>query len=88
MIEIESNHGPILFKFKEDRRNRHNLGYLAKRLITNYIIEMIPPEKLINAISNPNKDTVVVVRFLLFNVDYEVLVEVLSDLYLDTHLHN
>lgn len=84
-LEVETVQGTFVFNFKEDRRSRRR-GKLFKHSITNYLVELIPPKDIVvEDVAITNK-IVLVVKVLLFKINYKVLVGVLTDIYLDANL--
>lgn len=79
-IELTSNMGPITFVFKEDRRRRkRKLDQFF--MINNFLVELKVPEDLVLKRQEINEKVIIVIKFILFKVNYEVLSEVLLDIY-------
>lgn len=79
-IELESNMGQIRFLFKEDRRKRkRNLDKIF--MINNFLVELKVPENIVLKRQEINEKVIIVIKFILFKVNYEVLSEVLLDIY-------
>lgn len=81
-IEIQSDKGPFKFLFKKDRRSRIRPNKQTPG-VTNYIIELQPPESLQEINNTVNTKLVIVVKIMLFKPDYTILTELLMDSYLD-----
>lgn len=84
-IEVSTPKGVFTFNFKEDRRllNRPNSKTVP---IVNYIIKLEPPEGVTGGKVDLRDKLVLVVKILLFKLNKRVLVEVLTDIYLDSLL--
>lgn len=81
--ELISNMGPIRFIFKEDRRKRkrkiHNI-----LLLNSFLIELKVPDDIKLNREDLNDKVIIVIKLVLFKINYEILSEVLLDLYVDT----
>lgn len=83
-LEIETDHGPFIFQFKEDRRKgKRKRDRLA---IRTYIVELIPPKELKPVTFDLSSKLVLAIKLLFFKPNYEALTQVLMDIYLDTML--
>lgn len=83
-LEIETDHGPFIFQFKEDRRkSKRRRDRLA---IRTYIVELIPPKELKPVTFDLSSKLVLAIKLLFFKPNYEALTQVLMDIYLDTML--
>lgn len=81
-IDVNTDKGVFKFIFKRDRRiKRRNENMFPN--ITNYIVELEIPENLIPYDETIKNKIVVVVKIALFKPDYNVLTELLVDIYLD-----
>lgn len=84
-LEVKTDHGPFVFQFKEDRRKRY--AKRRERLsIRTYIVELIPPKELVPVTFDLNSKLVLAIKLLFFKPNYEVLTQVLMDIYLDSML--
>jgi len=83
--ELMSNMGPIRFIFKEDYRKKHH-----KRnrhfFLNSFLIELKIPDGVMAKREDVNNKVVVVIKLIVFRVNYEVLAEVLLDTYIDNIL--
>lgn len=81
--ELMSNMGPIKFIFKEDRRKKRrkfdNLLFL-----NSFFIELKVPDEIIIKRQEINDKAVIVIKLIFFKINYEILAEVLLDIYIDT----
>ena len=84
-VTIPTDKGPFTFIFKEDRRKRKR-AKLGIFYINNYVIELCVPEGLASIDKIIENKVVIVVKIMLFKVNYNILTEVLTDLYLDNIL--
>lgn len=81
--ELISNMGPIKFIFKEDRRKRkRKLDNIL--LLNSFLIELKVPEDIKLNREDLNDKVIIVIKLVLFKINYEILSEVLLDLYVDT----
>ncbi len=81
--ELISNMGPIKFVFKEDRRKRkRKLDNIL--LLNSFLIELKVPEDIKLSREDLNDKVIIVIKLVLFKINYEILSEVLLDLYVDT----
>jgi len=83
-LQIETDHGPFVFQFKEDRRKGKRKG--DRLSIRTYIVELIPPKELTPVAFDLSGKLVLAVKLLFFKPNYEALIQVLMDVYLDTML--
>lgn len=82
-VELVTNQGVFLFKFKEDRRRTDRYSKLSSKPIISYIVQLEPPTNYIPKVI-PVKDLVIlVVKVALFRLDPETLVKVLVEIYID-----
>jgi len=81
-VDIETDKGPFTFVFKEDRRRRKR-AIFGIFYINNYVIELNVPQGIASIDKVIENKIVIVVKIMLFKVDYNLLTEVLTDLYLD-----
>lgn len=80
--ELVSNLGPIKFIFKEDRRkHRRKLDNIL--MLNSFLIELKVPEDVELNRPDVNDKVIIVIKFMLFKVNYEILSEVLMELYVD-----
>ena len=80
--ELMSNMGPMRFIFKEDRRRkRRKLDNLL--LLNSFLIELKVPEDIVLKRQELNDKVIIVIKLVLFKINYEILSEVLLDLYVD-----
>lgn len=84
-VTIDTDKGSFTFVFKEDRRkkNRAKFGFLY---LNNYVVELTVPEGIMSLNHVIENKVVIVVKVMLFKVDYKLFTEVLTDIYLDTIL--
>ena len=84
-ISIDTDKGPFKFIFKEDRRKhkRRRFGIIH---INNFIIELLVPEGIVSSNSVIENKVVIVIKIMLFKINYTMLTEVLTDIYLDNIL--
>lgn len=81
--ELISNMGPIKFIFKEDRRRRkRKLDNIL--LLNSFLIELKVPDDIKLNREDLNDKVIIVIKLVLFKINYEILSEVLLDLYVDT----
>lgn len=80
-IDMQTDKGIFKFLFKKDRRKKTRYQETIPS-INNYVIELVVPDGLI-PYNETIKNKLVVVKVMLFKVDYEILTELLADLYLD-----
>ena len=81
--ELISNMGPIKFVFKEDRRKKkRKLDNIL--LLNSFLIELKVPEDIKLNREDLNDKVIIVIKLVLFKINYEILSEVLLDLYVDT----
>lgn len=81
--ELISNLGPIKFIFKEDRRKRkRKLDNVL--LLNSFLIELKVPDDIKLNREDINDKVIIVIKLVLFKINYEILSEVLLDLYVDT----
>ena len=81
--ELISNLGPIRFIFKEDRRKRkRKLDNIF--LLNSFLIELKVPDDIKLNREDLNDKVIIVIKLVLFKINYEILSEVLLDLYVDT----
>ena len=85
-LEVKTDHGPFLFQFKEDRRKRHRKRKRERMIIRTYIVELIPPKDLVPVTFDLSSKFVLAVKLLFLRPNYEILTQVLMDIYLDTML--
>lgn len=85
-LEVKTDHGPFLFQFKEDRRKKSRQKPRERMVISTYIVELIPPKELVPVTFDLSSKLVLAIKLLFFKPNYEVLTEVLMDVYLDTML--
>ena len=85
-LEVKTDHGPFLFQFKEDRRKRHRKHKRESMVIRTYIVELIPPKDLVPVTFDLSSKFVLAVKLLFLRPNYEILTQVLMDIYLDTML--
>lgn len=85
-LEVKTDHGPFLFQFKEDRRKRHRKHKRESMVICTYIVELIPPKDLVPVTFDLSSKFVLAVKLLFRKPNYEILTQVLMDIYLDTML--
>lgn len=81
--ELMSNMGPMRFIFKEDRRRkRRKLDNLL--LLNSFLVELKVPDEIVLKRQEINDKVIIVIKLVLFKINYEILSEVLLDLYVDT----
>ena len=85
-LEVKTDHGPFLFQFKEDRRKRHRRHKRERMVISTYIVELIPPKDLVPVTFDLSSKFVLAVKILFLKPNYEILTQVLMDIYLDRML--
>ena len=85
-LEVKTDHGPFLFQFKEDRRKRYRRHKRERMIIRTYIVELIPPKDLVPVTFDLSSKLVLAVKLLFLRPNYEILTQVLMDIYLDTML--
>ncbi len=86
-LEVKTDHGPFLFQFKEDRRKRHRKHKRDRLIISTYIVELIPPTDLVPVTFDLSSKFVLAVKILFLKPNYEILTQVLMDIYLDRMLN-
>lgn len=84
-VSIDTDRGSFTFVFREDRRRakRAKLGFLY---INNFVVELTVPDGIISINHIIENKLVMIVKIMLFKVDYKLLTEVLTDIYLDAIL--
>lgn len=81
--ELMSNMGPMRFIFKEDRRRkRRKLDNLL--LLNSFLVELKVPDEVVLKRQELNDKVIIVIKLVVFKINYEILSEVLLDLYVDT----
>ena len=77
---LDTNRGVFKFSFTEDTGTLFNwkLFFMAS-----YTVHLEPPEGLISTGVDLNSKIVLAIKVMLFEVDYDILVSILVDLYLD-----
>lgn len=81
--ELISNMGPIKFVFKEDRRKRkRKLDNIL--LLNSFLIELKVPDDIKLNREDLSDKVIIVIKLVLFKINYEILSEVLLELYVDT----
>lgn len=85
-VDIDTDKGPFTFIFREDRRKRRrtNLGIFY---LNNFVVELTVPEGILSINHIIENKLVMVVKIMMFKVDYKLLTEVLTDIYLDVILN-
>ena len=81
-LQVDTDHGPFIFQFKEDRRKGCRDRLATKR----YIIELIPPIELKGINCDISEKIVLAVKILIFKPNYQILTQVLADIYIDNML--
>lgn len=86
-LDIETDKGKFTFLFKQDRRknSRNRYNFLS---VANFIIELVIPENLLPVEDTVKEKIVIVVKIMLFKVDYEIFTRVLTDTYLDSIINH
>lgn len=84
-VSIDTDKGPFTFVFKEDRRKRAR-AKLGVFYLNNFVVELIVPDGIISLNHIIENKVVIIVKIMLFKVDYKLLTEVLTDIYLDAIL--
>lgn len=82
-LELTSNMGPIRILFKEDRRKRKR-KFDQIFMIKNYLIELKVPDTVTLKRHEINDKVIIVIKFMIFEVNYNILAEVLLDIYLNS----
>lgn len=85
-LEVNTDLGPFVFQFREDRRKRY-LGYIDRMFVRTYIVHLNPPAGLTATKIDLSEKIVLAVKVMLFRPNYEVLTQVLIDIYLDVMLN-
>lgn len=83
-LELGTDLGPFIFEFKEDRRKAHSL--LSRLIVRTYIVHLKPPPGLIHTKMDLSEKVVIAIKIMLFRPNYEILTQVLMDIYLDVML--
>lgn len=81
-LEVKTNKGTFTFIFKEDRR-KTRLKKFNLLDIHSFLIELIVPTQIVSINKIIENHILVVVKVMIFKIDYKVLSEVLIDIYLD-----
>lgn len=85
VIEMETEYGSFLFHFKRDvRRKKRSRDWFSSE----YLIQLNPPDTLTSEQDNLRLKIVLVVMWFTFNLNKELLTEVLSEVYLDSLLQS
>ena len=79
---INSNVGPISFVFKEDRRKKRRLADNIF-MLNNFLAELKLPENIIPVRKEISDNVLIVIKIIIFKLDYQILSEVLLDLYVE-----
>ena len=82
---VQTDRGEFTFYFKEDRRKSRRASDRPP-YITNYVIELGIPDGLVGTDKTIDNKVVIVVKVILFKINYEVLTKLLTDIYLDNIL--
>lgn len=86
-LDVNTDKGIFKFLFKKDRRkNKRDEKVIPS--VTNYIIELLIPEELATDDNIIKNKIVIVVKVMMFKPDYDILTEVLTDMYLDAILYH
>lgn len=85
-VSIDTDKGPFTFVFKEDRRKKARAKF-GIFYINNFVVELTVPDGLISINHIIENKVVIIVKIMLFKVDYTLLTEVLTDAYLDVILN-
>lgn len=83
-LELGTDLGPFVFEFKEDRRKTR--GWLSRLIVRTYIVHLKPPAELIHTRVDLSEKVVIAVKIMVFRPNYEILTQVLMDIYLDVML--
>lgn len=81
-LKVDTDHGPFIFQFKEDRRRISR----SKLMTKTYIVELVPPPELGMVSTNLNEKIVLAIKIILLKPKYEVLTQVLVDVYIESML--
>lgn len=84
-VSIDTDKGPFTFVFKEDRRKRTRRQF-GIFYINNFVVELTVPDGLMSFNHIIENKVVIIVKIMLFKVDYTLLTQVLTDAYLDAIL--
>ena len=85
VIEMETEYGSFLFYFKRDvRQKKRSRDWFSSE----YLIQLNPPDTLTSEQDNLRLKIVLVVMWFTFNLNKELLTEVLSEVYLDSLLQS
>lgn len=82
-VNINSSKGIFVFNFKKDRRA---LKRKTDLLVKYFIVELEVPDSLSMIDNDINNKVLVVVKVVIFPIDYKILSELLIELYLDNFL--
>lgn len=85
-VDIDTDKGPFTFIFREDRRKRPR-PRLGIFYLNNFIVELTVPDGILSINHIIENKLVMVVKIMMFKVDYKLLTEVLTDIYLDAILN-
>jgi len=81
--EIESNKGKFVFIFKEDRRKHPRSKMDSILMLNSYLVELkIPPNLELKRTEISDK-IIIVIKLVIFSINYKVLSEILLDLYIN-----
>lgn len=81
--ELISNMGSIRFIFKEDRRRKkRKINNIP--LLNSFLVELKVPDNIKLNREDLKDKVIIVVKLVLFKINYEILSEVLLDIYVDT----
>lgn len=86
VIELPCDKGVFKFNFKKDMRSEKRLKKTPG--LIDYVIELEVPENLVTIDDTIRNKVVIVVKIVLFKIDYEILTELLMERYLDKILHH
>lgn len=84
-VSIDTDKGPFTFLFREDRRKRRRAG-MGLIALNNFVVELTVPDGIKSLNHIIENKLVMIVKVMLFKVDYKLLTEVLTDIYLDAIL--
>lgn len=84
-VSIDTDRGPFTFLFREDRR-KHRRSKLGLIFLNNFVVELTVPDGIKSLNHIIENKLVMIVKVMLFKVNYKLLTEVLTDIYLDAIL--
>lgn len=80
-MEVDTEKGPFTFLFKKDRRQKFKHDVFP--YVKSYVVELKLPEGVLPSNEAILNKVVIVIKIRLFEPDYQILIELLTEVYLD-----